>query len=120
MICDLKEIRCRDFYNWYHSTIEQRLYQLTGNINHVCLHVITERLNGDLFHIQYGFRKEDNIELIRSKVRTVFSVKDGNSPIDYYKVFRVTIEWFENIEGSDVPFTFKDEILYDRRKIAKE
>ena len=120
MICDLKEIRCRDFYNQYHDSIEQRLYQLTGNINHVCLHLITERPNSDLFHIQYGFIKEDNIELIRSKVETVFSTKCGNIPINDYKVFKVTIEWFDNIEGSDVPFTFKEDVLYDSRKIAKE
>ena len=117
MICDLKEIRCCDFYSWYHVSIEQKLYQRTGNINHVCLHLALENFNSDIFHIQYGFRKEDSIELICSKVRTLFSAKDGNIVIDYYKVIRVTIEWFESIEWSDVPFVFKDEILYDSRKI---
>ena len=120
MICNFKEITCRDFYSWYHVSIEQKLYQRTENAEQFCFHIILKKLNNDIFHIQYGFLKTDSLDLIKRKVKNVFSRKDDDTVIDYYKVLKASIEWFENIEGSNVPFTFKDEVLYDSRKIAKE
>ena len=118
MICDIKEIRCRDFYNYYHDTIEQKLYQRTENTEQFCFHIILEKPNSDILHIQYGFLKSSSLDLIKRKVESVFSRKDEDTIIDYYKVLKASIEWFE--EGSDVlPFTFKDDVLYDSHKIEQ-